>query len=451
MRSALLPLLAALLSPLDVSGATYYVRQTVGADTQDGLSAGSAWRSIARLSTAMHAGDTAYVGPGLYREQITVLNDGQPGARLVFVADTTGQHTGDPPGVVMITGAEPVDETIFTPTFTPGVYRADSPFPVLGVVEMDGSQRRYTRARETKEHLTDQLSELDVVAKLPSSHFYDEAARVLYLRTSDGQAPSMHEIEVIRRGAGISMTGIHYVTVVGFTFRHTGDAGIVFFKGSGDGIALDNTSYGSRQGIRVYGAPRTLIYRNTLFRNDNSGVYFALQSTDGQALANTAYENVKGVRWSSRSVDALAIDNTLFDNLEAGIALEDTDGGILRHNSAAHNAKAQLLVIHSAYTSEDNCFENGNAAQLTADFVFGEHYRTLGAYQQAKGQDLHSRSANCGPLPAKLDVHRLHAETTAYAERARRILSGAVEDTRPSPPASGTGGFRARLRALLGR
>ena len=106
----MLPLLAALLSPLDVSGATYYVRQTVGADTQDGQSAGSAWRSIARLSSAMHAGDTAYVGPGLYREQITVLNDGQPGARLVFVADATGQHTGDPPGVIMITGAEPVDD-----------------------------------------------------------------------------------------------------------------------------------------------------------------------------------------------------------------------------------------------------------------------------------------------------------------------------------------------------
>jgi len=54
----------------------------------------------------MHAGDVAYVGPGLYREGVVVENDGLPDARIVFVADTTGQHTGDPAGTVMVTGAD---------------------------------------------------------------------------------------------------------------------------------------------------------------------------------------------------------------------------------------------------------------------------------------------------------------------------------------------------------
>src|SRR5919204_1298019 len=95
--------------PGETSAATYYVRQTVGDDTHDGLSPETAWQHITQLSGNMHAGDTAYVGPGLYREEITVLNDGAPDKRIIFIADTTGQHTGDPPGVVMITGAEPLD------------------------------------------------------------------------------------------------------------------------------------------------------------------------------------------------------------------------------------------------------------------------------------------------------------------------------------------------------
>jgi hypothetical protein len=83
--------------PARAAATDYYVRQTVGDDSNDGLSA-AAWRRVARLAPMMKAGDTAYVGPGLYREEIVVLNDGSPGRRLVFIADTSGQHTGDPPG-----------------------------------------------------------------------------------------------------------------------------------------------------------------------------------------------------------------------------------------------------------------------------------------------------------------------------------------------------------------
>ena len=130
------------------------------------------------------------------------------------------------------------------------------PYPVLGVVEMDGPQHRYKRAVDTKEHLKDKLSELEVVTKLPSTCFYDEETGVLYLHTSDGNAPTTHEIELIRRGNGIAMVGRHYVTVIGFTFRHVGDAGINFFKGSGEGIAIGNTSTAAGRGSAST-APRT--------------------------------------------------------------------------------------------------------------------------------------------------------------------------------------------------
>jgi parallel beta-helix repeat protein len=410
-------------APAPCLAATYYVRQTVGDDAHDGLSAATAWQRISKLSQAMRAGDTAYVGPGLYREQVTVMNGGTLDKRVVFVADTTGQHTGDPPGRVMITGADPVDESVFTPYSAPGVYTAELPYKVAGVVEMDGAQYRYKRARDTKDHLVEKLSLLDVVAKLPSSFFYDEATRVLYLHTSDGKPPSTHEIELIRRGTGIGMSEKHYVTVIGFTFRHTGDAGVTFFKGSGHGTAIDNTSYGSRQGIRVYEATDMLVYGNTLFRNDNSGVYFAKGSANGLAIGNITYENIKGIRWSSASVNGMAIDNTAFDNRETGIAIEEANGTLLRRNTLANNGQSQLMVIRAEYGSESNCFHSGGRDQLTADFVFVDHFKRLADYQRAKRQDLHSREGACGPLPAKVDVRKLHADTTAYAERARRTLA----------------------------
>jgi parallel beta-helix repeat protein len=288
---------------------------------------------------------------------------------------------------------------------------------------MDSDQFRYRRTEETREHLVEKMSEPDVVKKLRAHLFHDPDTRDLYIHTTDEKPPTAHELELVRYGNGISTSGQHYVTIIGFTFRHVGDAGINFFKNSGDVIAINNTSYGSRQGIRVYGATNVLIYGNTFFRNENSGVYFALKSVNGLAIGNVAYENVKGVRWSSESGHALAIDNKLFDNLEAGISIENATPAVLRGNRVVNNKQAQLLVIQTEYSSEENCFETGSADQLTAKFYpyrATDHYKTLAEYQKAIGQDLHSRGGGCGPPPEKLDVRKLHAETMAYAERARK-------------------------------
>ena len=418
-------LLLVLGLPRRAGSTTYYVRQTVGDDAHDGTSPERAWLHLSKLSTAMHAGDTAYVGPGLYREQIDVTNDGTPAGRIVFVADTTGQHTGDPPGVVMVAGSDPVDPGVFTPHSAAGIYTAPFADRVWGAVEIDGPQHRYKDVQQEHDPKT---VPLDVVAKTPSTYFYDEAAKRLYLHTSDGRPPASHELELIRRGNGILITGKHHVTVMGFTFRNMQDAGISFFKGSGDGIAVNNTSWGSRQGIRVYGATNVLVSGNTLFRNENSGVYFAAESANGVALGNTAYENVKGLRWSSNSVSALALDNVAFDNTEAGIALENADRAILRANRLVNNAKYQLFVIQTTYSSESNCFATSEPTQLVAEFFpyfAPDHHGTLAEYQRARHADLHSREGGCAPLPAKVDVRRLQADAAGYTARARALLKPA--------------------------
>src|SRR2546426_8666325 len=299
---ALLAAVLMVLLPLEAIATTYYVRQTVGDDSHDGTSPETAWQHIGKLSAAMHAGDMAYVGPGLYREQVTVLNDGAPDKRITFVADTTGQHTGDPPGIVMITGADPMDVSTFVPEGAPGVYKAPFAQPVFGLVEMDGNQFRYEMVKSRKDiPLPEGVgSEVDLVKQRPSRFYYDAETKTLYVHTSDGKPPSTHEMERLDRDSGIRVDKKNYVTVMGFTFRHTTDAGITFYSAN-DCLAVNNTSWGNRQGIRVYSSTKIAAYGNTLFRNENCGIYFANLSTNGLVVGKTAYENVKGIRWSSQS------------------------------------------------------------------------------------------------------------------------------------------------------
>ena len=146
-------------------GRVFFVRQTIGNDSNDGISPQTAWHSLSKLEEVMQAGDTAYVGPGLYREMITVSNSGTAEARITFVGDTTGQHTGDPPGTVMITGADSMDETVFVAQSTAGIYVASNlEGHSLRAVEMDGPQYRYD------------CSDLDVGFRPGSSHFPDSEA-----------------------------------------------------------------------------------------------------------------------------------------------------------------------------------------------------------------------------------------------------------------------------------
>jgi parallel beta-helix repeat protein len=399
-------------------GRTFFVRQTSGDDRSDGTSPEAAWRSIGRLSGALEAGDTAYVGPGLYRDQIVLRHGGAPNRRIRVLADAAGVYTHDRPGVVMLTGAEPVDERVFEPHGSPGAYKARfSDFVPVGVVEMDGPQLRYMRARSTREHLVDGLSEREVVAASPSTYFHDAEAGVLYLHTSDGAAPAQHELELIQRGAGITVAHQDFVTIFGFTIRHTGDAGILFSDGSRHGIAIDNISYGHRIGIRVNGATHVLVSGNVLFRNENSGVYFLRDATLGLALDNVLYENAKGVRFGSRSNQGRAIGNLVFRNREAGISVEDSLGIQVMNNRMVRNRETQLLLWKSRqHQSEGNCFEASPRGPVTAR-QDQSRYADLAAFQQATGQDLGSRSGDCGSLPEALDVRRLHRKQRDVAPR----------------------------------
>jgi len=128
----------------------------------------------------------------------------------------------------------PLDVSTFVSADAPGVYRASFPWPITGLVEMDGDQFRYEMVKSRKDVPLPEgvSSEVDLVAKQPSRFYYEAEARTLYVHTSDGKPPSTHEMERLDRDSGIRVAGKHYVTVMGFTFRHMTDGGITFYSAS---------------------------------------------------------------------------------------------------------------------------------------------------------------------------------------------------------------------------
>ena len=101
------------LAEESVSARTYYVR-TGGNDRNDGVSAGTAFKTVSRaLQQPLTYGDTVYIGAGTYTAggAVRALSNGSFGGGgggssfltrpLRIVADTTGRFTGDRGAVVV--------------------------------------------------------------------------------------------------------------------------------------------------------------------------------------------------------------------------------------------------------------------------------------------------------------------------------------------------------------
>lgn len=83
---------------------TYYVRVT-GSDAADGLGPATAWQTIDKAANTVAAGDTVYIGAGVYRELVTMDTAGSLGNIISYIGDVDGAQTGDP-GLVMISACD---------------------------------------------------------------------------------------------------------------------------------------------------------------------------------------------------------------------------------------------------------------------------------------------------------------------------------------------------------
>lgn len=78
-----------------------------GSDANDGLSWANRKLTLnGAEDTPVVAGDTVYVGPGVYRHTLTVDVSGSDGSPITYIGDVTGEHTDGVGGIVRITGSD---------------------------------------------------------------------------------------------------------------------------------------------------------------------------------------------------------------------------------------------------------------------------------------------------------------------------------------------------------
>lgn len=83
-----------------------------GSDGEDGLSWANRKLTLNGVEdTPVEAGDTVYVGPGIYRELLTVDIDGTNGNPITYIADVAGENTDGIGGIVRITGSDDDTQT----------------------------------------------------------------------------------------------------------------------------------------------------------------------------------------------------------------------------------------------------------------------------------------------------------------------------------------------------
>lgn len=110
---------------------TYYVRKS-GDDSNAGTSPAAAWATFDKAlgATGGTSGDTVYVGPGIYREIVTV---NAAAAGVVIAGDPLGEQTGDVPGEVILSG------------YPTGPFAAAAASPLITANSVDGVTLRNLR------------------------------------------------------------------------------------------------------------------------------------------------------------------------------------------------------------------------------------------------------------------------------------------------------------------
>jgi parallel beta-helix repeat protein len=242
-RAAALAVGALLGAATSAPAATFYVRAG-GNDAQDGRSPATAVASITRAADRVGGGDTVVVGPGVYAEgDITPRGSGRRGELVRFVADRSGQRTGDAPGDVF------VDSTGF------GVgFRVSS----RSFVVVDG----FTVANAINEGISVKSS-------------------------SDGSVVA-NCIVLSNGGRGVWVRDSARVVVFNNLIYANGGTGVDFGgdgRGSPNGTAVNNTVYANGlDGIRIEGlvpSPRATVVQNVIAQNNGRGINLKEKSAVG--------------------------------------------------------------------------------------------------------------------------------------------------------------------------
>jgi parallel beta-helix repeat protein len=440
------------------------------------------------------AGDRVLVDPATYREQVTVLNTGQTGYPVVFMATA--------PGVNLVGSNDVSDPAAWSTTATSAWSRPYTATNPPAQVFLDGA--RLTPAASA-------------TSTTNGSWFYDAAAGLLYVDIGGANPGSGHLVEAGAQTYGFKAWSINNLLITGFTITEQNSAGVslqsnqqvttsnnvISLTGtygvsadtvSGSSFVSNTVARSGSVGIRLLSSPNATVSGNISHDNGFHGI--SLQFSPGGTISgNTAYNNIKpdvrsangidvelnstgatvtgnrtynnqdsGIQVYSGSNDSTANRNITYGNGDHGIDILNATGvRVIGNTSYANNKDGlsvegtstnttvadNILVDNGLTTKEFNLYVdvaavsgtnldrdlNWNSSASTAVKYNGTLYPTLANFKAAvPGQEVHGVDASPRFVSAATGDFRLTSISPAIDTADASVAGFAANDFSGQPP-----------------
>ena len=204
-----------------VGGGREYFVDPSGDDRNKGT-ADSPLATLQKAADLAAPGDIVRIGPGVYRESVTVSRSGKPGAYISFIARDKG---------VILSGADPIYEN---PQVTGkwqaeggGVYSAGPGYKTR-YLAVDGLRLYHYLTRPEFE---------EFICGEPGGWYQDETSGRLFVRLSTGADPDRLPVQIAALDFGIRLREANYILIEGLEIRDYGRSA------NGKGISLERSAW----------------------------------------------------------------------------------------------------------------------------------------------------------------------------------------------------------------
>lgn len=314
------------------AGVNYYVDGTRGSDTNNGLTAATAFKTI-RKATDRHLlpGTRVLIRAGVYKERPALaLDDSGAEGNPTMI----GPY-GD--GPVKIDGSWRIPAWVLV---RGSVYMATGIASVQGVVvdEVPLFPAVPIPSSSTNGHMGTYTE--GAIARA-GDYFFDAAAQRVYVWCPDGKSPAEHDVGVIEfgpaAGTTVSGSGTHDITFYGLTFRFAAGHGISMI---GNNLKVENCRaiFNGKGGINLY------TYQSGL----STGAQMIKNEVAWNAMNNWPRGRLKWCCWAKGMVlngtpGVLIQGNVARKN--GGEGLDVTSNSIMRDNIAHDNWSVNLYAV----------------------------------------------------------------------------------------------------------
>lgn len=241
--------------PMLEAGRTLHV-SPAGSDGADGMSPGTAWRTLYHAFAQLRAGDTLWVGEGTYfepRQLVLAEHSGHAGSPI--------EIRGSPGARVIVTGARHHDNL--------------APHPVLaGVYMLPWTANGAPFIWQADNHV--ELSYggiLERVAELPATFYHNPDEGMLYVRYVDDSGPDQAGIRILEADTGLTIRA-DYILVSGLSFSNYA-IGIAVEPGASHVSIEDCIIFATHTaGIRLSSAQFCLVKGNVASQSGTHGALF---------------------------------------------------------------------------------------------------------------------------------------------------------------------------------